>query len=317
MALLASHAWAAGTPAGTQIPNTAVISYTYNGTPATQFASAIPVVVARVLSVRTTWQDSTPAPVNSPDAIRPLTFAVTNTGNGTDTFALWRDNALAGDQFDPLDAPAGAIWLESGAQPGFQATGPNADIPYLPGTNDPVLAADASRIAYLASNIPPGFTTGAMARASLQARSSQVPPGTPPGTQVGVQNGIASIVGANGAFSAAPGIYLVSVVAVGIGKSVVAIADPAGGQRVMTGAVLTYRLQVTATGNGTANNIVVADPLPATLTFVPGSITVDGIARTDGADGDDSSFSAGTVRTVLPSLTAPQTRAIEFKATVN
>lgn len=314
---LAGSAQAAGTAAGTVIPNTAAISYTYNGAPAIQYASAVPVIVARLLSVRTTWQDSTPTPVNSPDTLKVLTFAVTNTGNGTDTFALSRDNTLSGDQFDPVSAPAGAIWLESGAQPGFQASGPNADIPYAPGSNDPVLAPDASRVVYVASSIPPGFSTGAGSRVSLQSRSTQVAPNTPAGTQIALQNGVATVAGPGGAASAAVGSYLVAVVAVGIVKSVVSVADTGGGSRVMTGSVLTYRLRVTASGSGSANNVVVTDSLPATLSYVPGSITVDGVARTDAADTDDSSFSSGTVKTVLPSLSAPQSRSIEFKATVN
>ncbi|HEY1230729.1 MAG TPA: hypothetical protein VGF26_25770 [Ramlibacter sp.] len=158
------------------IPNTATISYTFSGQPYTQQAAAPYVTAARLLSVRTTWQDSTPSASNSPDALRPLTFAVTNLGNATDTVALARDNAVGGDQFDPNDAPQGAIWLDTGAQAGLQTSGPNADIVYVAGSNDPVLAAGASRIVYLASGIPSGFTTGATGRANLQARSILAPP---------------------------------------------------------------------------------------------------------------------------------------------
>lgn len=314
---LAGSAHAAGTAAGTVIPNTATISYTFSGQPHTQQAAAPYVTVARLLSVRATWQDSTPSASNSPDALRPLTFAVTNLGNATDTVALARDNAVGGDQFDPIDAPQGAIWLESGAQAGLQTSGPNADLVYLPGSNDPVLAPGASRTVYLASGIPSGFTTGATGRANLQARSTLAPPATSPGAQVAVVSGVPVVAGPNGARSVATGTYLVSVIAVGIAKSVVAVADNQGGTRVMPGSVVTYRLLVSATGTGSASNVVVSDPLPAALTFVPGSITVDGIPRTDAADGDDSNFTNGTVRTVLPSLAAPQSRAIEFKATVN
>lgn len=317
LALLGRPAWAAGTPAGTQIPNTAVLTYISEGVAQTRSASSTPVVVAKLLSVRATWQDSTAVPVRSPDTLGPLTFLVTNTGNGQDRVVLGRQNTVAGDQFDPADAPEGSIWIESGSQPGFQATGPNADLPYVAGSNDITLAPDASRIVYVVSSIPAGFGTGATARADLQARSRSVPPGTPLGTQVDVQAGVPFVAGPGSAGSTATGTYLVSVVAVGVTKTVASVVDPGGGTRVMPGAVLTYRLVVNATGTGTASNVVVADPLPATLAFVPGSITVDGAARTDAADGDDSSFSSGTVRTVLPSLTAPQSRAIEFKATVN
>lgn len=316
-ALTFGSAWAAGTTAGSLIRNTATLSYTYGGVPTSQQATASPVSVAQVLAVRTTWQDATATTANSPDSLRVLTFAVTNTGNGTATFTLARDNAVTGDQFDPTDAPQGGTWIESGAQPGLQVSGPNADIPYVAGTNDPVLAPDASRIVYLASSIPFGFTTGATGRVTLRARAILAPANAAAGDQVGVQNGVVLVAGAGGGRSAATGTYLVAVVAIGVSKTVPAIADPQGGNRVMPGSILTYRVTVTASGTGTASNIVITDPLPAEISYVPGSITVDGTARTDAADGDDSTFTSNTVRTVLPSLAAPQSRVIEFKAKVN
>lgn len=313
--LPAAHA--AGTPAGTRIPNTATIGYVSNGAPYTQQAAAPSIVVARQLAVRTTWQDSTATPSNSPDTARPLTFAVTNLGNASDTFLLTRDNAIAGDQFDPTDTPQGAIWLESGSQPGLQVSGPNADVAYVAGSNDPTLAPDATRIVYVASGIPAGFTTGALGRVGLQARSTIAAANAVPGSVAGDDAGVPIVVGPQGARSSATGAYLVAVIAVGIQKTVAAVADTQGGNRVMSGSVLTYRLTVTAKGSGSASNLVVTDPLPGTLTYVPGSITVDGAPRTDAVDTDDSTFSNGTVRTVLPSLAAPQSRVIEFKAAVN
>lgn len=319
VALWSVHACAsaAGTASGTLVRNTATLQYTFNGVVNSQQATAIPFPVAQLLSVRATWQDATAVTTNSPDATRVLAFAVTNTGNGTDTFTLARDNAVAGDQFDPADAPQGGMWIESGAQPGLQVSGPNADIPYTPGVNDLVLAPDATRTVYFASSIPAGLTTGAAGRATLGARSTSAPPSAVAGQQVGTQGPVALVAGPGGARSSATGTYLVSIVALGVAKSVVNVQDQQGGNRVMPGAVLTYRITVSASGSGTASNVVVTDPLPPELTYVPGSITVDGAARTDAADVDDSSFSANTVRTVLPSLAAPQSRAIEFKARVN
>lgn len=314
-ALPSAHA--AGTAAGTLIRNTVTVGYTAAGVPKTQEATSIPIKVAQVLSPKVTWQDATPVPSNSPDAVRVLTFALTNLGNSNDTFVLARDNAIAGDQFDPVESPLGAIWLESGAQPGLQTSGPNADIVYVAGTNDVALASDATRTVYVVSNIPTGLTTGAQGRVSLQARSTRVPAGTTAGTQVGTDaGGVALVAGPGGASSAAQGSYLVSVIAVSINKAVVATVDTQGGNRVMPGTLLTYRLTVAATGTGSAANVIVTDTLPDALSYVAGSITVDGVARTDAVDGDDSSFAAGSLKTVLSTITAPQSRVIEFKATI-
>lgn len=308
---------ASGTPAGTLIPNSAVLTYLHNGAPTSITATSAPVLVAKVIAVAVQWQDTTPVPSSTPDVLRPLAFVITNTGNATDTFSLSRNNAVAGDQFDPADAPQGGIWLESGAQPGFQASGPNADIAYIPGSNDITLAADASRVAYAVSSIPAGLATGDLGKVGLTARAVAAASSSRPGTQVATTGGVPVVVGAGGPQGAGAGAYLVSTVAVGIAKSVSAVTDPLGGVLVMSGSVLTYRLVLTVAGTGTATNLVVSDPLPESLSFVAGSITVDGAARTDAADADDSSFGANTLQVLFPSLTAPTSRVIQFKATVN
>lgn len=315
--VLSGAAWASGTPAGTLIPNAAVLTYVQNGRSASVSAAAAPVLVAKVVAVTVQWQDATSVPAATPDTLRPLAFAIVNTGNATDTFALSRGNTVAGDQFDPADAAQGGIWLESGAEAGFQASGPNADVPYLPGRNDITLAADASRVAYAVSAIPGSLATGDTGKLALTAHSVAAGPAGRPGTQVATERGVPVIVGASGGRSTGTGTYLISTVSVGVAKTVHSVADPAGGSAVMSGAVLTYRLVVTAAGRGTASNLAVTDPMPELLSFVPGSITVDGAARTDAADADDTTFSGNTLQVLIPSMTAPSSHVIEFKAIVN
>ena len=105
--------------------------------------------------------------------------------------------------------------------------------------------------------------------------------------------------------------------AIGIAKSVVAVRDPQGGTRVTTGSVLTYRIVLTLTGTGAADTLSFSDPLPPALTYVPGSLTVDGTPRTDAADADGAAASGNTVTADFGTVAAPAQRVIEFKATVN
>lgn len=312
--VLALSVHAAGTPAGTLIDNTATLRYSLPGLP-NQTAEAVspPVVVAKVINVVVTWQDAAPVPSRSPDTDRPLAFLVTNTGNAPETFRLSRNDAVAGDQFDPA---AAAIYLESGAQPGFQASGPAADIAYVAGSNDPLLAADRSVAAYLVSAVPAGVATGSQGRSALVATSTTPgSAGAAPGSSLGVIGGVLVVAGSTQASAA--GSYLVSGVSLGLAKSVAGVRDPAGGTRVMSGAVLTYRIVLTLTGAGVAENVAMQDPLPSTLTYVPGSLSVDGTPRTDAADADGVSAAGNTVNADFGNVTAPATRVIEFKATVN
>ncbi len=320
-ALLAWPAMAAGTAAGTLIPNSVTLTYSTSvGVSRTATAASPVISVAEIINVVVTLQDSTPLPVNSPDTGRAIGFVVTNTGNGTQTYLITRNNALGGDQFDPTNAPAGAIYLESGGQPGLQTSGPNADILYVPGVNNPTLAPDTSRVVYLVSNIPPSLATGANGNVSLSA-SSTTPgaAGSQPGTSLpgAGPGGTDAVVGTSRAQASAIGSYLVSGVAMSLVKTVASVRDPAGGSRVMPGSVLTYHIVLTLGGTGIAQNLSFIDPLPANTTYVPDSITIDGAANTDAADGDGASFSAGVVTISFGSVPAPATRVIEFKATIN
>lgn len=324
MLAAALPALAAGTPAGTRIPNEVTVSYTINGKPEVAKVAAPPIVVAEVINVAVTLQSSGPVAVSSPDIAKPVTFAVTNTGNGTETFRLSRNNAIAGDQFDPLNANPGAIYLESGAEVGFQATGPNADILYAPGVNDLTLLPDASRLVYLVSNIPASLSTGALGNLGLTAESTTPgAPGAVPGsTLAGLgHGGVDAVVGASRAQSGATGGYVVAAVALSVVKTVPAVRDPAGNALVMTGSVITYRIVLNLTGNGIAENLTMTDPLPANTTYVPGSITVNGAARTDAADSDNATFTSvngqGIVTVQFGTTQAPATQVIEFKAIVN
>lgn len=278
------------------------------------------VVVAEVINLVLTWQDSTPAGVNSPDSGKALSFVLTNTGNGTETFRLLRNNGIAGDQFDPGNAASGAIYLESGVQAGFQASGPNADILYLPGTNDPMLAADSSQAVYVFSSIPAALATGALGHVRLAASSATAgAPGAPPGTTLAGlgQRGVDAVVGGSRGQASAQGSYIVSGISLNLIKTVAAVRDTLGGTLVMPGSVLTYHIVLSLTGAGIAEKFSFADPLPASTTYLPGSITVDGAARSDAADTDNASFAAGTVSVLFGNTPVPAQHVIEFKVTVN
>ena len=306
-AVLAAAAQAAGTPAGTLIANTATLRYSLPGKPnETAVAVAPNVAVAKVVDVLVTWQDAAAIPTASPDSNRALAFVVTNTGNAPETFRLTRNDAVAGDQFDPLPA---SIWLESGAQPGLQTSGPAADILYGAGVNDPLLPADGSLTVYLVGNIPAGVAAASFGRSMLLATGSTPgAAGATPGALLGTFGGIQAVAG-RATQGGATGAYLVSGVSMGIAKSVAAVRDPAGGTRVMSGSVLTYRVVLTITGTGVADGVVMQDPLPASLSYVADSITVDGSHRTVAV--------GNTVTADFGSVAAPATRVIEFKATVN
>jgi uncharacterized repeat protein (TIGR01451 family) len=311
----------AGVPAGTVIANTVTLTYAVGGIAAVAASNTANVVVGEVINLTLVLQAS-PVAVNSPDASRAIAVVLTNTGNGSETFGLNRNNAQAGDQFDPASAVVGAIFLESGGQPGFQAGGPNADILYVPGVNDPVLAADASLVFYVVSDIPAGVALGGIGNVGISANSltpgaSGVAPGTAlPGMGVG---GVEAVVGASRGTASVVGSYIVSGFTVVVTKNVVLVQDPQGGTLIMPGSVLTYQVVVSVGGSGNASNLVVSDPLPPETSFKPGSIKVNGATRTDASDTDNADYTPAT-RTIAArfgNTPAPASHVVEFQVTVN
>ncbi len=312
----------AAAPAGSVISNTVTLNYSIGGVPTVANSNTASFVVAELINVTLTLQAAAPVSVNSPDVGRAITVLLTNTGNGSEAFSLTRNNALAGDQFNPANAAAGAIFLENGLQPGFQATGPNADTPYVPGVNDPVLAADETRTIHVVSDIPAGVALGGLGNVGITASSltpgaSGAVPGTGlPGAGTG---GVIAVVGGSQATSTVIGSYIVSGFAVAIAKSVLLVQDPKGGNLIMPGSVLTYRLVLSVTGAGTANNLTVSDPLPLETTFIAGSIKVNGVTRTDAVDADNADYTPAT-RTVsarFGNTLSPATQTVDFQVTVN
>lgn len=192
----------------------------------------------------------------------------------------------------------------------------------MPGVNDPVLAPDATRVIHVVSDIPAGIALGGLGNVGITASSltpgaSGAAPGTGlPGAGAG---GVIAVVGGSQATATVVGSYIVAGFSVAVAKTVLLVQDPKGGDLIMPGSVLTYRVVLSVTGAGTANNLAMSDPLPLETTFVAGSIKVNGLARTDAVDADNADYTPAT-RTVsarFGNTLSPATQTIDFQVTVN
>jgi uncharacterized repeat protein (TIGR01451 family) len=321
----AVHAQAAGTPAGSVISNTATVTYNVAAGPTVTVPSnTSSFTVSELLNVTSVSNDAGNVSTLSPDTNKVLSFTITNTGNGTETYSLTATRTgLPGDQFDPSVGSAGSIFIENGLQPGFQATGPNADTLYIAGVNDPILNANnpsaSSKTVYLVSDIPGGVANGDTGKASITA-SSTTPgaAGATAGTSLAGlgDGGVDAVVGSSQGTASITGTYQVSSFNVAVTKTA-SVLDPFGGTKVVPGAVITYTITVDVTGTGQAQSVIVNDPIPANTTYVPGSLKVNGAARTDATDGDNAQIAAGNAQATFGNMTAPLTNILTFQATVN
>lgn len=307
---------AAGTAAGTDITNTASATFTDpGGSPVTVSSNTTTLKVDEVLDVTIVANDASNVAVTTPDTDAPLSFTVTNTGNGSEFFSLSVNNALGGDQFDPVNT---RLYLDDGD--GILEIGAG-DTLYVAGSNDPALAADASRIVFMVNDMPAGRSNSDVARVELlaEAITAQATAGADaPGTTFAGQGagGSDAVVGNTQADASGQNGYVVSLVATTFSKTQTVI-DQFGGTNAIPGAEITYTLTFAATGSGSLSGSQITDPIPANTTYVSGSLTLNAGGLTDTADADAGRFTGTGIAVDLGTVTAPVTHAVTFRVTIN
>lgn len=83
------------------------------------------------------------------------------------------------------------------------------------------------------------------------------------------------------------------------------------------GQITTYKVSVTNSGSSSSTHTTLVDPLPAQLSYVPGTLTLEGVPQTDISDGDAGDFGITTPNTVtfiVPSIIVGQTIVVSYQA---
>lgn len=308
----AMSAEAAGTLAGTDISNTAEVTFEVAGSTVTSSSNTVTLTVAETLDAAVVLQSAQQA-VDTGDTGADLLFTVTNTGNGDESFRLDFDNDFVADpavDFNPVGQTP-AIYFDTDGSGDFSP----GDVAYSAGVNDPVLAPDTSVDILIVNDIPAGLANGNIGRSSLIATANTG--NGAPGTAFAGQGtgGVDAVAGASGASDNAIGEYIISAVGVTANKSA-SVADPFGGTQPVPGATVTYSIAVDVTTAGTATGVVISDPIPANTTYVANSLRLNAAALTDTVDGDSGeldSSGAPTIVVRLGDLTqASGTQTIQF-----
>lgn len=307
----APRAGAVGTTAGTQISNQAQIEFTPpSGITETIYSNMASFRVDEKIDVTVSRNDANDVSVSPSATSQPLSFRITNNGNGQEAFSLSNQINLIGDQFDPA---AARIALDTNGNGQYD---PSIDQLYSPGQNEPLLSPDQSTIVFLLCDIPAALQNGDRSTIALIATSAT---GTgPPGTSfVGKgDGGVDAVTGATTAQARDQSTYVVALVDTQFQKTQ-SVVDPQGGNTAVPGSVITYTLTTRITGNGQLVNAVVNDPLPAQTTYITGSLRLNGIPLTDTADSDAGQMNGQAVQVALGTLTAPATQTITFQVKLN
>jgi uncharacterized repeat protein (TIGR01451 family) len=302
---------AAGTPAGTNISNSATATYEMpSGAEASVESNTVTLLVDELLDVAVSWSDPGDVVGSAGTTNQVLRFTVTNAGNGAEAFSLAASDGAGGDDFDPSVT---SIVLDSNANGAYDA---GVDTAYVAGSNDPELDPDETVTVFVLSTLPASAADTQRGRVDFTA-AARTGAGTPGTSFAGAgQGGGNAVVGATGGKGEDDGYYKVSKASLSFVKSA-AVADPFGGTTQGPGSVVTYTLTATVNGSGALANVRVTDPIPAGTTYQPGSITLDSGALSDAADGDSGRFTGSGIEVGLGSLAAGASKTISFKVKID
>lgn len=309
-ALTATPALADGTASGTLIQNTATATYSSGSTTETVQSNTVVVKVDQLLNVATTALSNTPAAATT-TAATVLTYQVTNTGNGADTFHLTADPNVTGNGFN------GTIQSVVVDTNGNGVYDPGVDSVITNGAASPAIAADGSLKVFVLVNLPANFSDTQTSQVRLTA-ASVTGTGTPGTVFAGKgTGGVDAVVGASTAQANALESLIAALASVSLTKSAT-IADPFGGNMPVPGAIVTYTLVAHTTGTGTADGVHVTDGIPAATTYQPGTLTLNGAPLTDATDSDAGIASASGIDVSLGNIAAGAAdKTVTFKVKIN
>lgn len=276
------------TPAGTLISNTAYVSFELSGVASTVATNAADTLVDELVSFSVS------------DTGGPTTggagFNVSNTGNGCQSPSL----SLLTD----VDPASVTIAIDIDGDGVFD---PARDTVYT-GGNGPLLCPGDIVTVFVILNIDPTTTAG-------DVDVSVTVGGGAPGVRPGMGYGGGDVVVTSSKTSRTVSLTSHDTLNVSLVKTQEVVGDIAA-TSVNAGDIISYTLRAIATGAGLVENAILSDPLPAGLVYVPGSLTIDGAALSDDADGDVAEAAANLITVRLPTAAAPFDRIITFRARV-
>ncbi|HEY8602868.1 hypothetical protein [Tsuneonella suprasediminis] len=337
LAAAASPAFAAGTQSGTTITNIVTVNYKVGGITQTAEEASDTLTVDRKVNLTVAENGNTTTQVSPGQTSAVTAFTVTNTSNDTLDLGLEVSQLSGGSAahggMDTFDVTNLKMYLDVNGD-GLLDDG---DTLITTGYLDEV-APDTNIKVLVVGDIPVTPETGDVAGVRLTATALA---GGSAGSQGAVltettganTSGVDTVfvdTNANGNIARdgkdfATDDYTVLAAALTAVKSSRVISDPQNGTsdpKAIPGAVIQYCIAITnAVGSATAMNVAVTDPVPTGLTFVPGSIHVNGTVNSSGVcQGDGSAggdYTGTTVTGPLTDLAAGQTRTVVFQATVD
>lgn len=299
------------TRAGTLITNTATASYdTGGGNIQTVNSNSVDMHVEELLDVAVAPNGTGDVPTSPGATAQVLSFQVTNSGNGPEAFTLATIANVAGDDYDPT---VNGIYLDSNDNGIYD---PGTDALYPVGS-EPLLEPETSMTIFVVATTPTavGDNDRGLVTLTAAAKTGTGTPGTLIPGAVG-EGGVGVVIGASGGDAEADRAFRVAAATVSLVKDAV-VLNSFGTDIPLPGATITYTIVATVTGSGSVKDLTITDPLPAEVTYQPGTLTLDGSTLTD-AEGDDAGhFKSGAVSVTFDTVAGGTSRTVVFRTKIN
>ncbi len=300
----AGNARAAGTPAGMVITNTVSVSFFSGGVNHTATAGNSFMVDRAINMVVTKNSDVNTAPTSSNVA---LSFLVSNTSNTTLRFAF----SAVSKATNTWTMNNVRIFRDNNNSGTWDA----GDTLYSDASTFGDLVSNSSVTVLIVADAPAGLTIGQSAlydlvATAVDAGTLNVSTQTAGPNTSGIDTVFLDIAGSvagdgarDGKHSASGAFNIISVAALNVSLSkTVTILDQWGGGLPLPGATLRYAIVAATSGGGTANNVVISDPLPLNTVYIANSLRLNNAALTDIADTDAGDVGVTTPNTVTVKL---------------
>lgn len=302
------------TAAGTRVVNQASVTYQLGSAPQPALSASVAIKVDQIIDVSAAWQDSSAVAATAGTSVAALTYVIENDSNGPDSFSLSvSSQPHSSSGFTATDC---GIWFDSNNDGVYSA----GDQRYSPGVNDPTLAAGARQRVFVVCTVPASATDGSESDVTLSVDSNTLT--GPAGTAINESK--APFVVAETGSSQGQARVVATYVASGIDFEIPlsqTVTDANGGNQAVHGSTITYTIKVEPKGSGTGKNLRISDAIPTYTTYVPGSLTLNGVSLTDTQTDNDGGYYDAAENTIYVDLGSRASNAspdtITFKVTIN
>ncbi len=247
----------------------------------------------------------TPAPLCGRAAtagVVAIGFRITNLGNGPEAFVPGTPGVSGGSSFVVT-----GVFADSNGNGCYDA---GIDEPIPAGRRTRSLAPGESIIVFVVGT--GGNGTGQLTLPVTSETGTGVAGTAIPGAGNG---GGAAVFGATGGAVTDIAAPLPGPLTASLAKTQ-SVRAPDGSAAPRAGAIITYRIEASFTGTGTASDVEIADTIPQGTSYVPGTMILDGVGVTDATDGDAGGFDGSTVKLPIGNVVAPAVHTITFQVRI-